>query len=85
MRGNNAGEEKATVEIIEKLAAARQAMKRNIPKALASLTGGEYKPFTSRRGFDADMTSFSNHLESRYPLSFAPREPHPGLHSIEND
>jgi len=28
------------------------------------------------------MNDFTNHLHSRYHLSIAPRNPHPGLHQI---
>jgi hypothetical protein len=28
------------------------------------------------------MTTFGNRLHSRYLLSFAPKNPHPGLHEI---
>jgi hypothetical protein len=28
------------------------------------------------------MNDFTNHLHSRYLVSFAPKEPHPGLHLL---
>jgi len=59
-----------------------QAMRTNIPKTIASMTGGEYEFFSSRRGFETRMNSFANHLHSRYLLSFEPKSPHPGLHQI---
>jgi hypothetical protein len=46
------------------------------------MTGGEYRLFTSRKGFEERMVDFNNHLHSRYVLSFAPQRPHPGLHQI---
>jgi VWFA-related protein len=82
-RGANKDEWGANVDIIEKLAAARQAMRKNIPKTLASMTGGEYELFMSRKGFETNMTSFANHLHSRYLLSFEPKDPHHGLHKIQ--
>jgi hypothetical protein len=57
-------------------------MKKNIPKAIAAMTGGEYELFSSRRSFETRMNSFSNHLHNRYLLSFEPRNPHPGLHRV---
>ncbi|MGB9202853.1 MAG: VWA domain-containing protein [Terriglobales bacterium] len=81
-RGNNRDEWGNGVDIIEKLAAARQAMRKNSAKALASMTGGEYEPFATRKGFESDMIGFANHLHSRYLLSFEPRDPHSGLHQI---
>jgi hypothetical protein len=38
--------------------------------------------FDSARGFDAKLNGFSNHLHSRYLLSFQPSRPHPGLHQL---
>jgi len=29
------------------------------------------------------MNDFTNHLHSRYLLSFAPKDPHPGLHQLQ--
>ena len=57
-------------------------MRKNSAKALASMTGGEYELFATRKIFESDMISFANHLHSRYLLSFEPKDPHPGLHRI---
>ena len=46
------------------------------------MTGGEYELFATRKKFEVRMTDFTNHLHSRYLLSFAPKDPHPGLHQI---
>jgi len=73
----------APPDIIGTLLMARNAMKKNITRAIAQMTGGEYEPFTTRKGFETRMVDFNNHLHSRYVLSFAPKEPHPGLHRIE--
>jgi VWFA-related protein len=81
-RGTKRDEWSANVDIIEKIAAARQAMRRNTPKALAAMTGGEYELFATRNQFETEMTTFANHLHSRYLLSFEPRSPHSGLHQI---
>jgi VWFA-related protein len=61
---------------------AAQAMRKNTAKAIASQSGGEYQMFDSAKGFDARLTDFSNHLHSRYLLSFQPAQPHPGLHEL---
>ena len=58
-------------------------MKKNITRTIAGMTGGEYELFTSRRGFESRLVDFNNHLHSRYVLSFAPQNPHPGLHQIQ--
>jgi len=61
---------------------AMAAMKRNVSQAIASMSGGEYKLFASRKSFETKVNSFSNHVHNRYLLSFEPRRPHPGLHQI---
>lgn len=59
-----------------------QALRNNSPKAIAEMTGGEYKSFSTRDGFETHMLEFTNHLHSRYLLTFEPKDPHPGAHSI---
>ena len=59
-----------------------QAMRKNVPNTIASMTGGEYELFTTRKNFEGRMNNFTNHLHSRYLLSFYPKEPHSGLHQI---
>ncbi len=59
-----------------------QAMRKNAPKTISAITGGEYELFKSRKGFESLMTEFTNHLHSRYLLSFEPKSPHPGLHRV---
>jgi VWFA-related protein len=81
-RGSNKDEWSPNFDIIEKLAAMRQAMKKNSAKALALMTGGEYELFATRKTFESDMISFANHLHSRYLLSFEPKDPHSGLHRL---
>jgi VWFA-related protein len=61
---------------------ARQALRKNIPKTIVSMTGGEYELFSSRHGFETRMNNFANHLHNRYLLSFEPKSPDPGLHQI---
>lgn len=82
LRGTNRDEWSPNVDILEKLAAIRQAMRKNIPQTLADLTGGEYRTFHTQKTFEADMIDFANNLHSRYALSFEPKNPHPGLHQI---
>jgi VWFA-related protein len=81
-RGANREEWGPTIDFVEKAAAMRQAMRRNAAKTLATLTGGEYEMFMTRKEFETRLLAFSNHLESRYLLSFEPEDPHPGLHRI---
>lgn len=72
----------APPDIIGSLLMARNAMKKNIARTVAEMTGGEYELFTSHKGFEERMVDFNNHLHSRYVLSFAPKSPHSGLHQI---
>ena len=57
-------------------------MRKNAAKSVASMTGGEYELFTSRKSFERLMTDFTNHLHNRYLLGFQPKNPHPGLHEV---
>jgi VWFA-related protein len=59
-----------------------QAMRKNAPKTITEMTGGEYELFATKKKFDVRMNDFDNHLHSRYLLSISPRSPHPGLHQI---
>lgn len=81
-RGSNKDEWGATPDLLAPLMMASQAVRKNTPKAIAGMTGGEYEMFASRRSFERLMTDFTNHLHSRYLLSFEPKNPHPGLHQL---
>jgi len=58
-------------------------MHRNAPQTVAQLTGGEYFPFSNTRSLEKSLLTISNHVPNRYILSFQPRSPHLGLHTIE--
>lgn len=81
-RGKNKDEMKALPDLLAPFKVGAAALKKNTPRTLAAMTGGEYEPFSSERSFEARMTAFTNHLESRYQLSIQPKNPHPGLHQI---
>jgi VWFA-related protein len=81
-RGNNINEMHPGPDLLGAMYEAAQAMRKNVPSAIASMTGGEYELFATRKKFEVRMTDFTNHLHSRYLLSFAPKNPHPGLHQI---
>ena len=69
-------------DLLAPLVLAAQAMRKNMAKSIASQSGGEYEMFDSAKGFDARLNDFSNHLHSRYLLSFQPSRPKPGLHQL---
>jgi VWFA-related protein len=81
-RGTNLDEMHPGVNFLDLAYQVAQAMRKNIPSTVASMTGGEYELFTTRKKFEVRMNDFTNHLHSRYLLSFAPKEPRPGLHQI---
>jgi VWFA-related protein len=81
-RGSNKNEMHEGVNFMDLAYRTAQAMKKNVPSTIAQMTGGEYELFTTRKKFELRMTDFTNHLHSRYLLSFSPKDPHPGLHQI---
>jgi VWFA-related protein len=81
-RGKNKDEMKASPDLLAPFKMGAAALKKNTPRTLAAMTGGEYQPFSSERSFETRMTAFTNHLESRYQLSIQPKNPNPGLHEI---
>ncbi len=82
-RGTNQEDMHAGPDLLAPLVLAVRAMQKNAPKAIASMTGGEYELFATRKTFENRMNDFSNHIHSRYLLSFQPKDPHPGLHQLK--
>ena len=58
-------------------------MRKNTPKTLASMSGGEYAPFTREKGFENRVAEVASHARNRYMLSFRPTDLTPGLHTIQ--
>jgi VWFA-related protein len=81
-RGSNKDEWSGSPDLLAPLTMLSQAMRKNGARAIAGMTGGEYELFSSRKGFERLMIDFTNHLHSRYLLSFEPKNPRPGLHQI---
>jgi VWFA-related protein len=81
VRGNNEAKSN-NMDLLAPILMGAQGMRKNIPKAIASMTGGEYELFKSGKNFDTRMNDFDNHLYNRYLLSFQPSDPHPGLHHV---
>jgi len=81
-RGSNKDEWGGSPNLLAPLMMASQSLRRNTPRAIAGMTGGEYELFSSRKNFERMVTEFTNHLHSRYLLSFEPKDPYPGLHTI---
>jgi VWFA-related protein len=83
VRGTNNKAISNNADLLAPILMAAQGMRKNIPKAMAALTGGEYELFKSGKAFDLKMNEFDNHLYNRYLLSFQPADPHPGLHHVQ--
>lgn len=64
-------------------AAIGNALKRNTASELASLSGGEYINFTTRKGFEDGLQRISNQIHNYYLLSFKPPStPAFGFHTL---
>jgi VWFA-related protein len=81
VHGNNQATSN-NLDLLAPIIMATQGIRKNIPKAIAAMTGGEYELFKSAKGFDDQMNQFDNHLYNRYLLSFQPNNPHSGLHRL---
>lgn len=81
-RGTNKDEMHEGMDFLELAYMTAQAMRKNVPKTVAFMTGGEYELFATRKKFEVRMNDFTNHLHSRYLLSFALKDLTPGLHQI---
>jgi VWFA-related protein len=60
-----------------------KATKENVAKTLAQLSGGEYQSFGSERVFEDRIANINNHFFNQYLLSFQPKRPDPGQHTIQ--
>jgi VWFA-related protein len=80
-RGNTGGG--SELNVLAPLMMTMNAMRRNTPKTLAEMSGGEYAPFTKNKGFQDRVAEEADHALNRYILSFHPSDLTPGLHSIQ--
>jgi VWFA-related protein len=81
-RGNSAGAG-TELNLLAPLMMTVNAMRRNTPKTLAALSGGEYAPFTRDKGFQSRVLAAASHARNRYILSFHPTDLTPGLHAVQ--
>ena len=82
VRGNNSAKSN-NMDLLAPILMATQGMRKNIPKAIATMTDGQYELFKSAKSFELRMSQFDNELYNRYLLSFQPADPHPGLHKVQ--
>jgi len=81
-RGEPDGGTGTELNVLAPLMMTINAMRRNTPKTLAALSGGEYAPFTRIKGFNERVDELANHARNRYIISFHPTDLTPGLHRI---
>lgn len=62
--------------------AAIDGLKINVPETVAHMTGGEYFKLSKPKELESYLSTIANHIPNRYVLSFYPKNPHPGLHTL---
>jgi hypothetical protein len=63
-RGTNKVEMHNGVNFLDLAQQTAQAMRKNVPATVTSMTGGEYELFTTRKKFEVRMNDFTNHLHT---------------------
>jgi len=58
------------------------ALRKNVTKEIAGMSGGEYTTFTGDKKFEARVVDAAKHARNRYLITFSPSNPTPGLHTI---
>jgi VWFA-related protein len=71
-----------TFDLGTPIAMALQAMRKNTAGEIATLSGGESLPFGDKGELDRELNVVTNHIPSRYTLSFRPTSGEPGFHAI---
>ncbi|WP_164981642.1 hypothetical protein [Silvibacterium dinghuense] len=69
--------------LLEPFLMAYNAMKKNAPRALAEMSGGEYAFFNKDKAFEKAVHDEASHAGNRYVLSFHPTDLTPGIHVLE--
>ncbi len=77
------GQSAGVADLLTPLMMAVQSMRKNVAREIALMSGGEYAPFTTERGFEARVQEVAKHARNRYLLSFRPKDETPGLHVLE--
>lgn len=76
------GEGGSSANLMTVLMMAVNAARKNVAKEIATMSGGEYAPFSTERTFEEHLHTISQHARNRYLLSFSPSHPAPGLHPL---
>lgn len=69
-------------DLLGPIISSAQAMRKNIAREAAEMTGGEYQTFADKESLENSLAKLSNHVRNRYLLSFRPSNPTPGPHTI---
>jgi VWFA-related protein len=79
LKGHNVGR---APNFMPLLVMAVEAMRKNAPRQLAVMSGGEYAPFVKEKGFEDRIEEVAKHARNRYILSFRPTDKTPGFHTL---
>ena len=79
----NGGQTAGVGDLLTPLMMAVQAVRKNVAREIAVMSGGEYAPFTTERAFEDRIQEVSKHARNRYLLSFRPTDNTPGLHTLD--
>ena len=74
--------ENRTLDMMSALLSLIQALKKNVSKEIATMSGGEYTTFITDKKFEQRVQDAAKHARNRYLLTFSPSDSTPGLHSI---
>jgi VWFA-related protein len=77
------GQSGSVADLLTPLMMAIQAVRKNVAREIAVMSGGEYVSFTTERGFEDRIGEVAKHARNRYLLSFHPTDSTPGLHLLE--
>jgi VWFA-related protein len=77
------GQSAGVADLLTPLMMAVQATRKNVARQIAVMSGGEYAPFTTERGFEDRVQEVAKHARNRYLLSFHPTDDAPGYHLLE--
>jgi hypothetical protein len=69
-------------DLLVPLRASMGTFRRNVSQDVAAVMGGEDGKFKDKSTFDAIFASITSGIRGRYLLSFQPKQPKPGPHSI---
>lgn len=69
-------------DLLVPLKASIGSLRKNVAAGVTDVMGGENRRFKDRVSFDAAFASVVNDIRGSYLLSFQPRQPKPGPHTI---